>query len=129
MKKVLVSLGLFALSPALALAAGEVTQTFNNLNNTATGLKGFIGELTNTVNAAVPLGLALCVVIFIYAVIRLMSAKDGVTKEKMRPLLIWSVVAIAVIISIFGLAKFLAGFFGVGGGQLNATDIPKVNAI
>jgi uncharacterized membrane protein len=126
MKKVL---GLVAVFGPSLVFADAVNNTFGNLNNTANSLSGFIGALTNAVNAAVPLLLAVAVVVFIYSVIRyIIGAKSPEDRKKNLSLLIWSVVAIAVILALFGLAQFLVGFFGIstGNGGLTSNDLPRV---
>jgi ABC-type Na+ efflux pump permease subunit len=125
MKKLLAGLAVFA--PTVALA-DSVNNTFTNLNSAANNLSGFIGNLTKAVNAAVPLLLAVAVVVFIYSVIKyIIGAKGPEERKKNTNLLIWSVVAIAVILALFGLAQFLTGFFGINTGGINSSELPSVN--
>jgi hypothetical protein len=122
MKKYL--LALLGFLPAVALAQGgqpppEVTVTTTNIDNT-------ISALTHTINLIVPLMLAVAVVVFIYGVIRYIIAKGGEDTAKARSLIIWSVVGLAAILAVWGLANLLISFFGLTPTQLNNGLLPSV---
>ena len=66
-------------------------------------------------DSVVPLLMALAVVVFIYGVIQYMiNANDSAKREEGRNFMIWGIVALFVITSIWGLVKLLAGTFGIG---------------
>ena len=122
MKKYLVALAA-AFLPAIASAQGNIQGSngvdTTNINNTITGL-------THTVNLIVPLMLAVAVVVFIYGVIKYIIAKGGEDTKKARDLIIWSVVGLAAILAVWGLANLLINFFGLAPTQLNSGLLPSV---
>ncbi len=61
--------------------------------------------------------IALAVVWFIWNVIRYVMSNDLEKKDTAKSQMIWGVVAIAVIISIWGLVALLQNIFGVSSGS------------
>lgn len=97
--------------PLLALAQG------------ASDLGGLINTIGELLNDVVPILLLLATVVFIWGVIMFITA--GADEEKRgnaRNLMIYGVIALAVILAVWGLARILiATFVGTSGGQ--PTDI------
>ena len=118
MKKYLLAVGL-GLSPLVALATSQGTLVTGNLNSS-------IANLTHTVNLIVPLLLAVAVVFFIYGVIKFIIAKGGGEKSAARNLIVWTVVGLAAVLAVWGLARLLINVFGLNPTGLNATDLPSV---
>lgn len=116
MKKVLLGLSLTFL-PVVALADIVATQT----SATQT-----IAGLTNIVNAVVPFLLAIAVVVFIYGVIKYVIVQDAESKVSARSYIIWGIVGIAVILSVFGLAKLLQNSFGISNTTIDSSQLPSV---
>jgi hypothetical protein len=122
MKKYL-SAVLLALAPVLALApalAFASTDVFTNISNSAGlgqggGLQTTIQALAHTINLAIPIFIGLAVIFFIYAVIKYVIATGPDDKKAARSVLIYGVIAIAVIILLFGLVNFLGNLFGISG--------------
>jgi TM2 domain-containing membrane protein YozV len=111
MKKYLISLSVLLL-PAIASAQNGVGY---NLNNTATGLESLVKTLTNIANAMIPFLLAVAVVVFIYGVIRFILANGAEDKALARNYIIYGIIGIAVIVSLFGLITLLQGAVGING--------------
>ena len=122
MKKYLLAVGL-GLSPLVALA-NNTTYTQTSI---ATGnLNASIINITNTVNLLVPLMLAVAVVFFIYGVIKFIIAKGGGEKEAARNLIIWTVIGLASVLAIWGLARLLIDFFGLRPTNLDNSLLPTI---
>jgi uncharacterized membrane protein YidH (DUF202 family) len=109
MKKILISIGSvvsFGL-PMLVLAAGP------NLN-------GYLGTLiksgTSLLQNVLVFLIALAVVWFIWNVIRYTLSEDEEKKGKAKSQMIWGIVAIAVIVSVWGIVGLLQGAFGLNQG-------------
>lgn len=100
-----------------ALVSAQV-QT-EKLNQTVT-------QLTNTVNLIIPLMLAVAVVVFIYGVIRYILAEGEIDRNKAVGRIVWSVVAIAAILAVWGLARLLIDVFGLRPQQLQTNETPVV---
>ena len=107
MKKVIY--GLLAFGPILALAqnAGTIVTTATNW---ATGFK-------DVVNILIPAFFALAIVFFFYGMAKYILAAGDPTKAKEgRGIMIWGVIAIAIMAVLFGLVQWLAGAVGINNG-------------
>ncbi len=131
MKKVLIgvssAVALFGFaSSALALNSVDLNTVGSGLN----GLQGLMVTLTGVLNTAVPFLLAVAVVIFIYGVIKYAIAAGPEEKSAARGYIIWGIVGIAVIVSIFGLVSLLQSTFGLNNGStsLSSSDLPQINS-
>src|SRR3989344_9617250 len=100
--------------PMLSLAVTEVPNPAmcpGNMNDVRGILNFFTCLLLDSV---VPLLITLAIVVFIYGVIRyIANANDSAKREEGRNFMIWGIIGIFVIVSIWGLVKLLAGTFGV----------------
>lgn len=107
-KLVKVGAGFISMMPLLALAQGANLDT------------GYIGNTlqsaTRLLNNVVIFLIAFAVVWFIYNVVKYSMSSDEDGKEKARSQMIWGVIALAVIVSVWGLVNLLQGVFGVGQG-------------
>ena len=63
------------------------------------------------VNNVIPLLLVIATVIFIVALIRYIFSIDA-NKAKMRETMLWTVISLAVILSLWALVTILSAFFG-----------------
>lgn len=64
-------------------------------------------------DSVIPLLVTLAIVYFIYGVLKyIMNADDSTQREEGRKFMVWGIVALFVIVSIWGLVKLLAGTFG-----------------
>jgi hypothetical protein len=120
MKKFLVG---FTATAAALLPSVAFGQTVNGVtNNTIDALDA----LTDIVNAVIPFLLAIAVVVFIYGVIKYVVSSAPDEKAAGRSYIIWGIIGIAVILSIFGLVKLLQNTFGINNTLLGNNDIPRV---
>ena len=111
MKRFLIPAGLF-LAPAMVLAQG----------GGGGGLADFLGVIIDLINGVlVPLVIALAVLIFIWGVLVYVLAKSDDAKEKGRDYMIWGIIGLFVIVSVWGLVNVLGGTFGL---DLGAPPIP-----
>lgn len=79
------------------------------------------------VKLAVPLIISLAVVWFLWNVFIFMSTADEEKKGRAKTGMIWGVVAIAVMVSIWGLVGVLSSIFNVGpGGAAQGVSIPTL---
>jgi uncharacterized membrane protein YidH (DUF202 family) len=108
-KKILISLGLMLASglPSLVLArdAGYLTELIKQGKTLLDNLIVFL--------------IALAVVWFIWNVIKYTMSDDEEKKGAAKSQMIWGIVAIAVIVSIWGLVGILQTMFGAGGQTAN----------
>jgi hypothetical protein len=104
MKRILATV--FAgLSPMIALAQYTPNQ----------GVTGLFALFGSWLKLAVPLLISLAVVYFIYSVFRFMTTADEAEKDKAKKNMVWGIVAIFVMVSIWGLVAILQSTFGTSG--------------
>lgn len=103
MKKVLVSVATFAL-PIMALAQSRVNSIWD-----------LFTIVNRVLNLLVPLFIALAVVWFIWNVFKYAIAGDEDKKKEAKTQIIWGIVGIFVMVSVWGLVNILQGTFGTGG--------------
>lgn len=110
MKKVIA----FSIVFAPFLASAQATNlNASNVNNLVTFLKGLL-------STAVVLLLAAAVVFFLWNVFKyVMSAGDGEAKAEANKGIIYGLVGIFIMASVYGLVNFISGSLG-----LNTTPIP-----
>ena len=119
MKKILasVSVGIFP----LLVSAQTYTTTVTG------GIGGIMIWVRNILNAAVPLILSLAVVWFIWNVFRFAIAGSEEDKTKAKTQMVWGIVAIFVMVSVWGLVAILTSTFGTTGqGALNGPTINQL---
>ena len=90
--------------PFMAFAQSQVNTQY--LGSMISSAKALLDQL-------VVLLIALAVVWFIWNVIRYTMSDDEEKKGQAKSQMIWGVIAIAVIVSIWGLVAILQGIFGV----------------
>ena len=95
--------GLVGVMPMLALAQTANTTYLSSLIN---GAKTLLDQL-------VVFLIALAVVWFIWNVIRYTMSSDEEKKAAAKGQMIWGIIAIAVIVSVWGLVAILQSIFGV----------------
>ncbi len=117
MKKLVVSVGSF-LAPVLAFA-----QTPN-----LTGLQAILTFIATTVRTLIPIVFGLAIVFFFWGLVTfLRAAGDPKAQEAGRNQMIWGVIAIAVMISIYGLVAWLQTTFGVQ--NITTGAVPTVTGL
>src|SRR3989344_4242291 len=117
MKKKLIVLSGFVLSlaPVVALAqfttGGGARCPTNTTSPTEIG--GILCKIGDLLNTIVPVIIILGVVYFIWGVITYVIAKEEEDKGKGRNRIIYGIIGLAVIVSMWGLVTILTSTFGV----------------
>jgi hypothetical protein len=95
---------------------------------TATYLTGVLNVISEILAAALPVIIALAFIFFLWGLLKfMMAAGDEAAKEQGKQIMIWGVVILFVMLSIWGLVAILNTITGVNqGGQ--ATAIPSLPA-
>jgi len=96
---------------ALPFMAFAQTSNLNYISTLIDDANGLLDQL-------VVLLIALAVVWFIWNVIKYTMSDDEEKKGQAKGQMIWGIIAIAVIVSIWGLVAILQGIFGVGSGSV-----------
>lgn len=111
MKKVL-AIATASLLPALALA-----QNVSYITN-------WINYIKDIINSLVPIIIALAVVYFLWNAFQYIKTDDAKTKQESGVKMLWGIVFLAGMVSIWGLVALLQNIFGVGKqGAGSVTDL------
>ncbi len=118
MKKLVVGISALAL-PVFAFAQG---QPLSNV----TGLVTQIGTIIST---ALPILVALALLFFFYGLARfILASGDEEARKNGKHIMIWGIVALFVMVSVWGLVSFLGDALGIKQGQSLPT-VPSVRQV
>ncbi len=110
--------GIVALSfalPAVASAQSSIGNVWD--------IFSFVKRILDT---ALPLLIAAAVVWFVYGLFQLFLAADDEKKEKAKNTVIWGVIALFVMVSVWGLVNILVGTFNLNNNAQRLPDLPQV---
>lgn len=128
MKKFIFSLLGVLVLPTFAFALGQTSNTINS-----TFFNSFIAFIKRMIGVIPPILVGIAGLVFMFEILRFIFAgKDGDAKEKdtIRKHLMWSLVALAVLISFWGIVGTLIKVFGLQTGEkVMDTDIPGVQLL
>ncbi|MEK7120514.1 MAG: pilin [Patescibacteria group bacterium] len=110
MKK-LTLLGLAVFLPAVASAQ-------------VTDVDSVFDLVSGWINTLVPIIIALAVLAFIWGVFRYVVASSDDDKAKGRNMMIWGVVGIFVMVSVWGLVGVLKNTFGLDNSAIDTPELP-----
>ncbi|MBI3305941.1 hypothetical protein HYZ82_02275 [Candidatus Nomurabacteria bacterium] len=87
-------------------------------------LKELLGYITNIINdAIVPLIFALAMVVFLWGVVQfVINSDDEAKKTKGKQFMIWGIIALTVMVSVWGLVNILGTTFGI-----DSSILPQVS--
>ena len=121
-KKLISAVSILALLPFLTFAQAVSTGPSGAISKNPAMCPGNMNDVRGILNfftcllldSVVPLLITLAIVVFIYGVIRyIANANDSAKREEGRNFMIWGIIGIFVIVSIWGLVELLAGTFGI----------------
>ena len=121
MKKKLVvlsSLGL-VFAPLFALAASPCAN-YQQLTN----IQGIICKIGSILNLVIPILVTLGVVYFVWGVIEYVKADEEAEKKKGRDKMIYGIIGLVVIVSMWGLVGIITNTFSLSG--TFSADLPEV---
>lgn len=82
----------------------------------AQDLGGTLDTIEDLLNQLIPLLLILATVLFLWGVIRYVTAGGDEEKLKTgRQYMLWGLIGLAVMVAVWGIVKLLVNTFGVGG--------------
>ena len=112
MKKYIIGLISFALP---AIAFGQQLQNINLLVTSA----------TNILNKLVPFAIGLGLVVFLFGIVRYVTAGAGEDKAAARNLMIYGIIALFVMVSVWGLVNFIGSSLGINKtDNISAPNVP-----
>ena len=84
-------------------------------------LKDVLCYFTKLINdSVIPLLFAVATVFFVWGAVKffIINAAEEAKREQGKQFMIWGIVALTVMLSVWGLVELLTGTFGVGGSVL-----------
>jgi len=109
MKKILYTALSFA--PMLALA--------QTASGSISGLSSVVTSIRTLLNSLIPILIALAVIYFFWGLITFIrAAGDDKKRTEGKNQMLWGIIAIAVMVSIFGIIAWLQGTLGVQTGSV-----------
>lgn len=113
--------GATLLFPALAFAE-EV--------DSLTGIFAFIQAIQGILNVLLPLVVTLAILAFFWGLVMyLWAAGDPKQRAQGKGLMIWGVIALFVMVSIWGLVQVIGSLFGIDNSQFDASTINFVDGL
>ena len=111
---------------AFTAASGLSLVPFVAFAQTGGQIYGILNIVQNILNIIVPILITLGIVYFIYGVIGYVTAKDEEKRTEARNVMIYGIIGLFVIVSIWGLIRFLGSATGVGQGGTNCLINPSL---
>ena len=93
------------------------------------GIDYILGQIGSILNLVIPILITLGVIIFIWGVITYVVAKGEEAKKEGRDRMIWGIIGLTVIVTLWGLVNFLKSTLGIQDSALDITDIPCVPGV
>jgi len=118
MKKVLASFIVFA-TPFIVFAQDTTTTL-----DAATGLGKVIALISGLINALIPLLIAAALLAFFWGLVQYIFKVGGGKSKGGRSLMIWSLVTLFVMVSVWGLVNLLRDSLGIVGNE--TVVVPQV---
>lgn len=127
MKKKLIILSGFvlSLSPVVALAAVIDNDCASTTKDVET-LFDFLCRIGQLLNFAVPILIALAVLLFVIGVVFYVVGSDEAAKKKGRDRMIYGIIGLAVILALWGLVFILIDTFGISENADTQINLPTV---
>lgn len=111
---------------AFGAASGLTLTPFLAFAQTGSQIYGILNIVQNILNIIVPILITLGIIYFIAGVIKYVTAKDEDGQKEGRTMIISGIVGLFVIVSIWGLIRFLGTATGVGQGGTNCLINPTL---
>lgn len=129
MKKKLIVLSGFVLSlaPVVALAASTSGGVSCYSGVQVTDITTLLCKISQLLNSVIPVLIALGVVYFVWGVVSYVISGDEEAKKKGRSRIIYGIIGLAVIISMWGLVGILTRTFGLENSNSGVINLPTIN--
>lgn len=113
MKKIAV-LSIFVITPMIAFAALDTNK----------GLGKALLVISDIINTALPIIVGLAVLFFFWGLAKyILNAGDEEKKAEGRNIMIWGIITLFIMISVWGLVHLLVDTFSLGDGSLKVPEI------
>lgn len=91
----------------------------------AQDIQGGIDTIGEIIAALIPIGIGLALITFIWGILKYVIAKDEEGQKEARSVMIYGVIALFVIVSVWGLVGLIGNTFGIDqGGNVETPSVP-----
>lgn len=111
---------------AFTSAAGLTIAPLMAFAQSGTQLYGILNIIQNIVNIIIPILITAGIAWFIYGVVMYATATDEEKRKESKNIMIYGIIGLFVIVSIWGLIRFLGTATGVGQGGTNCLINPTL---
>ncbi len=115
---------LFLIMPS-AIFAADINPGALSAGGTTGGFYGLVGVVKNGINVILPVIISLAVLYFLWGLFIYVKANDPGEQEKARMYILWSVIFIAVMVSVWGLVNILTSTFNLDKTAPEPPPIPE----
>jgi len=84
----------------------------------AQNIESVTSLVSSLVNYSIGILIGVAIIAFFYGLIKYLFNQTGEEKGKGAKIMIWGILALFIMLSIFGLVRLLQNTFGVGGGTI-----------
>ena len=114
MKKIAVLGGIFAITPMIAFAALDTNR----------GLGKALLVISDTISYILPIIVALALLYFFWGLAKyIINSGDEEKKSEGRNIMIWGIITLFIMVSVWGLVNLLVDTFSLSEGSLKVPDI------
>ena len=125
MKKYLYITAAVSAAPLMALAqVGGATAATGAGNSVGQQITRFLAFINNALKILIPTLIGIAIAVFLWGVLRYIFAKEGAAQKEARQYMLWGIIAIAVMVSVWGLVAILQGLVGI-----NSSGVPQAPGI
>lgn len=92
-----------------------------------TPIANLLSQIRGLINILIPLLVSAAIAYFIFSLIKYIGSKDEEQRADGRKMMINAVISLFVILSLWGLVRFIQNSLGVSSGSINSSELPNVN--
>jgi len=89
------------------------------------GLENLVGQAYGLIQGLIPVVIGLGVLVFLWGVLQYVIAKDDSGKEQGRVFMLWGIIALFVMVSVWGLVNILRETLDLDNATPTAPGIPR----
>ena len=85
------------------------------------GIKGLLGGVSSVIDLLIPIVVGLALVAFFWGLVKFIyNAGSDTKREEGKQVMLWGIIALFIIVSIWGIIGFIQGELGLTPGTLQA---------
>lgn len=85
-----------------------------------------LGKFSSLVDATVPVLIGLAILVFIFGILKYVVAKSPEDQKEARGVILWGIIIIFVMVSIWGLVRLLGDTLGLDNASVGAPATPGI---